>query len=60
MAGVPEALDYFQKQGRAIYAIPGTRLAIYSEAPGWETASLAAKTRSDAAESVWTEQHVRG
>ena len=60
MCGVPEALNEFSKNHqRSIYSIRGTRLAIYSEAPGWETSNLSKKIGKQG-EGVWNERQVRG
>jgi predicted O-methyltransferase YrrM len=59
MCAVPEVLVEFAKQ-HAIYAIRGTRLAIYSNVVGWETARLPTARASRPDESVWDERQLRG
>jgi len=57
--GVPEALNQFSKT-HALYAIRGTRLAIYSNHPGWETATLPSRLQQITAKSIWEEKQIRG
>ncbi len=57
--GVPEALNYFSRT-HALYAIRGTRLAIFSNNHGWETATLPSRLQQTAAKSVWEEKQIRG
>jgi len=57
--GVPEALNQFFKT-HALYSIRGTRLAIYSNYPGWETATLPARVQQITAKSVWEEEQIKG
>jgi len=59
MCGVPEALNEFAKH-RAIYAIRGTMLAIYSTDLNWETATLPTRISQSQAKTVWDERQVRG
>lgn len=59
MCGVPEALNEFARR-HAIYAIRGTMLAIYSNCPNWETATLPSRIFKANAGNVWDERHVRG
>lgn len=58
MCGVPEALNQFA-QSRAIYAIRGTRLAVFSNGKNWETAMLKSKLVRPAG-TVWEEHQLRG
>lgn len=57
MSGVPEALAKFLGK-YAIVSIGGTRLAMYSSYPGWETAS--AQRKPSAVADVWTDTTVKG
>jgi predicted O-methyltransferase YrrM len=59
MCGVPEALNHFAKT-RAICAINGTWLAIFSNHPGWETAALKKTPSKKLSGSVWEDQRLRG
>lgn len=58
LCGVPEALNQFARSN-AIYAIRGTRLAIFSSCKNWETAMLKSKLIQPAG-TVWNDHQLRG
>ena len=57
--GVPEALKIFSET-RPLYAIRGTRLAIFSSYKGWETSALRSRISKNATRTVWDETQIRG
>jgi|GEM_PF-795763 len=65
MAGIPEALKHFSSD-HAIIALGGTRLAMCSRHPGWETTRVIAESANQRSAKpgdpgdVWQETQVRG
>ena len=59
LCGVPEALNQVAKS-RAICAIRGTWLAIYSNVAGWETGKGSGAKRPTDGLSVWQQEGLRG
>lgn len=57
--GVAEALNHFARS-RAIYAIRGTRLAIFSSRKDWPLPQNRSADSPNTPKTVWEERHMRG
>jgi SAM-dependent methyltransferase len=59
MNGVPEALNHFART-RPLYAIRGTRLAMFSDRQDWPASANRAEPSKAPGKTVWDERQMRG